>query len=160
MNVQHRNALLTAFIAGLIGLGGAAGRADAQENPSPTTPAPTPAPAASAAEEVTVTGSRLRNTGMQTPTPVTVVTAEQLDAIAPGNIIDAFKQLPQFLGGSDPTQNNGIGTDAGQSVLNMRGLGENRTLVLLDGRRIVPSISKLMDSKSGLEAAPSAAKIG
>lgn len=89
--------------------------------------------------EVTVTGTRLRDTGMNSPTPVTVVTAQQLDAAAPGNVIDAFKQLPQFLGSSDPTQNNGIGTDAGQSVLNMRDLGENRTLVLLDGRRIVPS---------------------
>ena len=130
MNAQHRNSLVTLFVAELIALGAGARPAGAQENPSATTPA---------LEEVIVTGSRLRNTGMQTPTPVTVVTAEQLDLVAPGNIIDAFKQLPQFLGGSDPTQNNGIGTDAGQSVLNMRGLGENRTLILLDGRRIVPS---------------------
>ncbi|HEY6455488.1 MAG TPA: TonB-dependent receptor, partial [Steroidobacteraceae bacterium] len=56
-----------------------------------------------------------------------------------GNVIDAFKQLPQFLGGSSPGSTYYIGTDAGQSILNMRGLGENRTLVLLDGRRIVPS---------------------
>ena len=76
---------------------------------------------------------------MNTPTPVTVVTAEQLDLVAPGNIVEAFKQLPQFLGNVDATQNNGIGTDAGQSILNMRDLGGNRTLVLLDGRRMVPS---------------------
>ncbi|HEY0340271.1 MAG TPA: TonB-dependent receptor plug domain-containing protein, partial [Steroidobacteraceae bacterium] len=76
---------------------------------------------------------------MQSPTPVTVVTSEQLDLVAPGNIIQSFKTLPQFLGNSDPTQNNGIGTDAGQSVLDMRDLGDNRTLVLMDGRRMVPS---------------------
>jgi iron complex outermembrane recepter protein len=76
---------------------------------------------------------------MNTPTPVTVVTAEQLDRAAPGNIIDAFRQLPQFLGGSRPGTTYYIGTDAGQSILNMRGLGENRTLVLLDGARVVPS---------------------
>ncbi|HEY6455777.1 MAG TPA: STN domain-containing protein, partial [Steroidobacteraceae bacterium] len=40
--------------------------------------------------EVVVTGSRLRDTGMNRPTPVTVVTADQLDAAAPGNVIDAF----------------------------------------------------------------------
>jgi iron complex outermembrane receptor protein len=91
------------------------------------------------ATEVIVTGSRIRDTGMNTPTPVTVVTSEQLDRAAPGNIIDAFKQLPQFLGGSSPGTTYYIGTDAGQSILNMRGLGENRTLVLLDGARVVPS---------------------
>ena len=91
------------------------------------------------ATEVVVTGSRLRDTGMNTPTPVTVVTSEQLDRAAPGNFIDAFKQLPQFLGGSSPGTTYYIGTDAGQSILNMRGLGENRALVLLDGARVVPS---------------------
>ena len=138
MTAQHRNGLATSFLAGLVTLGGMAARADAQENSS-ATPESSSSEPASSLQEVTVTGSRLRNTGMQTPTPVTVVTAEQLDLVAPGNIIAAFKLLPQFLGGSDPTQNNGIGTDAGQSVLNMRGLGENRTLILLDGRRIVPA---------------------
>ena len=64
-------------------------------------------------------------------------TAAERRRIAEGGV----KQLPQFLGSSDPTQNNGIGTDAGQSVLNMRGLGENRTLVLLDGRRFPPEVA-------------------
>src|SRR5580698_9976814 len=105
MKQQHHGGLMTAFLAGLIALGGAAGRADAQENPSTTTPEPSAAEGPTSLQEVTVTGSRLR-TGMHTPTPVTVVTAEQLDLVAPGNIIEAFKQLPQFLGGSDPTQNN------------------------------------------------------
>jgi len=90
-------------------------------------------------KEVTVTGTRLRDTGMNTPTPVTVMSAAQLEEVAPGNLAQAIKQLPQFRGNIDATQNNGIGTDAGQSVVNMRGLGANRTLVLLDGRRLVPS---------------------
>jgi len=134
MKAQHRIGSLTAFLAGLTALAGAAGPARAQDQSSPATGAP---PAS--LQEVTVTGSRLRETGMNTPTPVTVMTSEQLDLVAPGNIVEAFKQLPQFLGNVDATQNNGIGTDAGQSVLNMRALGENRVLVLLDGRRMVPS---------------------
>ena len=92
-----------------------------------------------AMEEVTVTGSRIRDSGMNTPVPVTVVTAEQMDLAAPGNMIDAFNRMPQFLGNSAPGTDVFIGTNAGQSVLNMRGLGANRTLVLLDGRRVVPS---------------------
>lgn len=98
------------------------------------------ADASGALTEITITGTRLRgDSGMNTPTPVTVVSAAQLDEVAPGNIAQAIKQLPQFRGNIDGTQNNGIGTDAGQSVINMRGLGANRTLILLDGRRMVPS---------------------
>ena len=43
---------------------------------------------------------------------MTVVSAAQLDEVAPGNIAAAIKQLPQFRGNVDATQNNGIGTDA------------------------------------------------
>ena len=136
MKPNHNKGLLTSFVAGLAALGASGGPAGAQDAPPPSSASPE---ATAGLQEVTVTGTRLRETGMQTPTPVTVVTATQLDLVAPGNVSDAFKQLPQFLGNVDSTQNNGIGTDAGQSVLNMRYLGENRTLVLLDGRRMVPS---------------------
>jgi iron complex outermembrane recepter protein len=136
MKPQHRNGLLTSFLAGIAALGASGGPAAAQDAATPPSSA---AEATAGLQEVTVTGSRLRDTGMNTPTPVTVMTSTQLDLVAPGNIVEAFKQLPQFLGNIDATQNNGIGTDAGQSILNMRGLGGNRTLVLLDGRRLVPS---------------------
>jgi iron complex outermembrane receptor protein len=135
MKSRHRNGLLTSFMVGMAALGYAVPAA-AQETSSTNsgTPEGTEAP-----QEVTITGTRLRGTGMTTPTPVTVVSAAQLDLVAPGNIAQAIKQLPQFRGNIDATQNNGIGTDAGQSVVNMRGLGANRTLVMLDGRRLVPS---------------------
>lgn len=95
--------------------------------------------AAPALEEITVTGSRIRASGMSTPVPVTVLTAEQAEFSAPGNLIDAFDRMPQFLGNSRPGTDVFIGTNAGQSILNMRGIGGNRTLVLVNGRRIVPS---------------------
>jgi outer membrane receptor protein involved in Fe transport len=115
---------------------GAATPAAAQQAPQSNSDA---AESSAGPQEVTITGTRLRATGMNTPTPVTVVSAAQLDEVSPGNIAQAIKQLPQFRGNVDATQNNGIGTDAGQSTVNMRGLGANRTLVLLDGRRLVPS---------------------
>ncbi|HEY4212492.1 MAG TPA: TonB-dependent receptor [Steroidobacteraceae bacterium] len=133
MKAHHRNCLWASFLGGLTALAGTAGPATAQEEASSAA-----APSA-ALQEVTITGSRLRETGMNTPTPVTVMTSQQLDLAAPGNIVEAIRELPQFLGNIDATQNNGIGTDAGQSIVNMRGLGGNRTLVLLDGRRMVPS---------------------
>ena len=134
MKPHHRLKLLTSFLTGLAALGGVVGPAGAQD-----ALAPSAAEATAGLQQVTVTGTRLRETGMNTPTPVTVVTATQLDLVSPGNIVGAIRELPQFLGNVDATQNNGIGTDAGQSILNMRNLGSNRTLVLLDGRRLVPS---------------------
>ena len=47
--------------------------------------------------------------------------------------------MPQFLGSSRPGIGQGIGSTAGQSIVNMRGIGSTRTLVLLNGRRIVPT---------------------
>ncbi len=91
-------------------------------------------------EEITVTGSRIRAiSGMNTPVPVTMVTAEDMEHSAPGALIDALNEMPQFLGSSRPGVGQGIGTTSGQSIVNMRGIGSTRTLVLLNGRRIVPT---------------------
>ncbi len=53
-------------------------------------------------------------------------------------LIEAFDQM-RVRGSSSPGTDVFIGTNAGQSILNMRGLGANPTLVLLDGRRVLPS---------------------
>lgn len=128
MKPQHRRGFFASVIAALVTIAGPGSKATAQE------------PGADVVlDEITVTGSRIRDTGMNTPVPVTVITAEQMDMAAPGNLIDAFDLMPQFLGNSAPGTDVFIGTNAGQSILNMRGLGANRTLVLLDGRRVVPS---------------------
>jgi iron complex outermembrane receptor protein len=103
---------------------GIAGSASAQDGPI---------------EEVQVTGSRIVASGMNTPTPVTTVTAEDLYNLAPGTMMDALNQLPQFLGNDTAESVAGWTGSAGQSLLNLRGIGAVRTLVLLDGRRIVPS---------------------
>ncbi len=90
--------------------------------------------------EVTVTGSRLRvRDGMETPTPVTAMVSDELEALAPGNLVEALNQLPQFLNNSGPANVSSIGGAAGSSFLNLRGVGSNRTLVLLDGRRVASS---------------------
>lgn len=91
-------------------------------------------------EEVTVTGSRIQQTsGMNTPTPVTVVTGEELALMAPGNVIDALSQLPLFYGNTSANDPGGFFGSPGSGNLNLRGIGTRRTLVLLDGRRVVSS---------------------
>jgi outer membrane cobalamin receptor len=53
--------------------------------------------------------------------------------------MDALNQLPQFLQNDTAESVGGWTGSAGQSLLNLRGVGSVRTLVLLDGRRVVPS---------------------
>ena len=90
-------------------------------------------------EEVQVTGSRIAQApGMSTPTPVTALQAEELKVLSPANLIDGLSTLPQFLGNT--SQQNALGgQNSGGSNVNLRGAGINRTLVLLDGRRVVSS---------------------
>jgi outer membrane receptor protein involved in Fe transport len=90
-------------------------------------------------EEITVTGSRIVRDGMSTPTPVTAVTADDLNMMAPGNIIKSLDLLPPFFMNEAPDTAASKSASAGAANVNLRGLGANRTLVLLDGRRMVPS---------------------
>jgi iron complex outermembrane receptor protein len=90
-------------------------------------------------EEVTVTGSRIRTSGFSTPTPVTAVTSDELEAMAPGTLIESVSQLPIFFNNTtEDNPGNFFGTP-GSGSLNIRGLNTNRTLTLLNGRRMAPS---------------------
>jgi iron complex outermembrane receptor protein len=100
-----------------------------------------PASGQAVMEEVQITGSRIQRDGMTTPTPVTSVSMDDLRAIAPTTVAAAITQLPQFINSSVPEGAPSAGWTgaSGASILNLRGVGQNRTLVLLDGRRVVPS---------------------
>src|SRR5690606_6942771 len=89
-------------------------------------------------EEIQVTGTRITRTTMDTPTPVTSISGDELSYVAPNNLIEGLSQLPQFYANQNPEQVNGGQNSVGSNV-NLRGAGSNRTLTLLDGRRIVPS---------------------
>jgi iron complex outermembrane receptor protein len=97
------------------------------------------APAEGQVEEVMVTGSRITRNGYEAPTPTTVVSAEEIQARAPANIADYVNQLPQLGAATSPrtTLQSSSTIGGGANLLNMRGLGTARTLVLLDGRRVV-----------------------
>lgn len=97
--------------------------------------APEPAPI----DRIIVTGTRITRTGMDTPVPVTSVTRQELQRLSPMTLMDAVDQLPQFVNNATPEAIIGSSGSAGQSFLNLRGIGSNRTLLLVDGRRIVPS---------------------
>ncbi len=91
-------------------------------------------------QQVIVTGSRIERTGALSSTPVASLVADELQAMAPTTLMAAVSQMPQFLNNQTPESTGVAWTgNAGASILNLRGVGTNRTLVLLDGRRIVSS---------------------
>ncbi|RZM29945.1 MAG: TonB-dependent receptor, partial [Sphingomonas sp.] len=96
-----------------------------------------------------VAGSRIVRSGFESPTPLTVISAEEIQNSAPtNNIADFVNQLPALAGSTRPANSrlNLSSGQAGINALNLRNLGETRTLVLLDGRRSVPStITGLVD---------------
>jgi outer membrane receptor protein involved in Fe transport len=97
--------------------------------------------------EVVVTGSRVIKNGNDSPTPVTVVTVEDIKAVVPGNIADQLNQLPQFAGSRGVTTNPGGGSQGTSSAasnpeantINLRNMGYPRTLVLFNGHRVAPT---------------------
>ncbi len=94
--------------------------------------------------EIAITGSRIvRGDGYQAPTPLTVVGAEELQSSGTPNVADFVNTIPAFAGSRMPTATNSSmsGGSSGMNAVNLRSLGLNRTLVLLDGRRSVGSTS-------------------
>lgn len=90
-------------------------------------------------EQVTVTGTRLVTSGANAPTPVTAVSAADIQTMNPGELVNSLSQLPQFYNNLSTQQAVGGSVAPGGSNLNLRGLSAQRTLVLLDGHRMAPS---------------------
>lgn len=92
-----------------------------------------------APERIQVTGSRILREGAIAPSPVTVISGRDLVETGAMNIGEVLKELPS-LAATYTLANAGrsIGT-AGLSLLDLRGMGASRTLVLVDGRRHVSS---------------------
>jgi iron complex outermembrane recepter protein len=95
--------------------------------------------AAEEAEEaspaIVVTGSRIARPNQESASPVTVVTSEDFKGTGTTKVEDLINNLPQVLA----TQNSGVSNGAdGTATVSLRGLGTNRTLVLIDGRRLMP----------------------
>ncbi len=97
------------------------------------------APNGNGVESVVVTGSRVISDVANSPTPLTVVTTEQLEATTPSNIPDALNKLPVFLGSQTGRNVNNASSNSVGNVLNLRNFGVQRTLVLLDGHRAAAS---------------------
>lgn len=93
-------------------------------------------------EEIIVTGTNLR--GAQPTSPVITITKRQIDQSAPSSVEQLMRQVPQNFQGGVNQENFGV-TGAGSDItesgagVNLRGLGQRATLVLVNGRRLAPS---------------------
>lgn len=96
--------------------------------------------------QIIVTGSRVIKNGDNSPSPVTVISTEDVLTTNPGSTLaDALNTLPAFAGSrgssSNPTTvGSAAGGNGSANQLNLRNLGATRTLVLMDGHRIPPTL--------------------
>ena len=85
-------------------------------------------------EAIVVTGSRIARPDLEVASPVNVIGQEEIALRQPNSAEDLLRDLPSVRPSLGPGVNNG---SDGSASVNLRGLGDNRTLVILGGRRII-----------------------
>ncbi|MDA5195134.1 TonB-dependent receptor [Govanella unica] len=91
-------------------------------------------------EEIISTGSRISGSA-NAPTPTTVIGADYAEMRASANIATMLNEMPAFKASNSPATSSTSSANGGSNFLNLRGLGPQRTLVLVDGRRHVATTS-------------------
>lgn len=135
--------ILKAGVAPLaLGLALSAAPAFAQTNeqvrdtPGITTQDAVNAEAAAENQAIVVTGSLIRNPNLEAASPVSVTTAEEIELLQANVAEEVLREIPGVVPGIGQAVNNGAN---GTNTVNLRGLGSNRNLVLLNGNRLVPA---------------------
>jgi iron complex outermembrane recepter protein len=125
------NLLATTVFCGAVGI---ATPALAQADQQPQA-GPVEGTTAADDEAIVITGSRIPQPNLTATSPVTVVNSAQVRTTGTVRAEDLLNSLPQVFAGQSSTVSNGA---SGTATLNLRGLGTVRTLVLVNGRRLVP----------------------
>ncbi|HEY5809361.1 MAG TPA: TonB-dependent receptor [Povalibacter sp.] len=90
-------------------------------------------------QEVVVTGSRIAAPNLASTSPVQVVTSKEIQQSGRNDAVEILNQLPQVIQNSAvdfSNTSNSLSTPGGMTTVNLRGIGPQRTLVLVDGRRL------------------------
>ncbi|MFD0725929.1 TonB-dependent receptor plug domain-containing protein [Lysobacter brunescens] len=130
-SVLRRQPLSAAILTTLL-LSGASFAQDTSTNPLQDEQAPSGEQ--QNLDKIVVTGSRIKRAEVEGPTPVTIVTAAEIEKQGFGTVYDALNSLSQFTG-SVQNELNQNGFTPNASFLNLRGLGPGYQLVLINGRR-------------------------
>jgi iron complex outermembrane receptor protein len=146
----------TTFLAGCFAIAAPAFAQDttSTQPPASTTvePASDPAvvpdarPAAAAiarGEEIIVTGSRISRRDFKAESAISTISSASIAAAGQPSLDRVIGQMPQFEAAQGAAEvgdvQGGVGFGGGASYSNLRGIGRNRSLVLMDGRRLMPS---------------------
>jgi iron complex outermembrane recepter protein len=103
-------------------------------------------------ESIVVTGSRIVSPNLTAVSPVTAVSAQDIKLSGTGNTEDILNSLPQVFAAQSSTLANGA---TGTATVDLRGLGSSRTLVLINGRRLMSGDPNSTSSAADLNFIPS-----
>ncbi len=90
-------------------------------------------------EEIIVTGSRIRRSNSESSTPITTINSDQIMSGGEVSLYEVLQDSPAFGLGTNNGNTARNSSSLGSQFLNLRNLGQARTLVLLNGRRHVPA---------------------
>ena len=136
MKMTTRAALLGSTLFASAALVAAPAFAQTAPATSPADTAGQPAPSDNTGADIVVTGSLIRNPNLVSSTPVAAISSDELALRQTNTAEQIVRDLPGAVASIGSAVNNGNG---GASYADLRGLGNFRNLVLLDGNRIVPS---------------------
>ncbi|HYC08749.1 MAG TPA: TonB-dependent receptor plug domain-containing protein, partial [Steroidobacteraceae bacterium] len=131
INALLRRAVRIALYANATAASAAIPTTALAQTPPPEAPGEPPQPLT----EVVVTGSRIVQQGLQGISPVTSVSAEDIKSQGVTKVEDLLNNLPQVMADQGSMASN---TASGTATVDLRGLGPQRTLVLINGRRLMP----------------------
>ena len=110
-----------------------------------------PADAAQKAEKIEVTGTRIPPPNLEGASPVTVIDAQSIKVDGVRSVENLLNNLPQVVADQGGNVSNGA---TGTATVNLRNLGADRTLVLVNGRRLPPGSPRAFASDLNQIAAP------
>src|ERR1044071_555514 len=133
-NVLHTLGSLRTAVVAAVGIPLVISGAAYAQTPTPGPNAPNaPVQSEATAERVIVTGSYIPTAETESALPVTVYTAEVLKKQGANTPVEGLRQLPSFVGNAATENDSNAGT--GAAAINLRGIGSNNTLILINGRR-------------------------
>jgi outer membrane receptor for ferrienterochelin and colicin len=104
-----------------------------------------------AGDVIIVTGTRIQSPNLTAAAPVTAVTAADIKLSGTGKTEDILNSLPQVFAAQSSTLSNGA---TGTATVDLRGLGSARTLVLINGRRLMTGDPNSTSSAADLNFIP------
>src|SRR6185312_3108656 len=107
------------------------------DTPPDQTPPPAPANPTAQIGKIEVTGTRIKRTDVEASRPITIITQQDIKATGSSSVGDVLQQLPSAGAALNSQFNNG---NTGRSNADLRNLGSNRLLVLLDGKRVIAGL--------------------